>query len=72
MRMSKISNSGRVASRSNLRNGAGFPKRYVVEALATCGIAACVVLLGFLYASICSHGGVTILAMRSFSRAFGQ
>jgi hypothetical protein len=72
MRMSKISNSGDIGSRSNARNSGGFPKRYGIEALGICSIAVCVVLLGFLYASISSHGGLTLLAMHSFSKAFGQ
>jgi hypothetical protein len=72
MRMSKISNSGGVGSRSNVRNGRSLPKRYGIEALGTCSIAVCVVLLGFLYASISSHDGLTLLAMHSFSKAFGQ
>jgi hypothetical protein len=72
VRMSKISNSGSLGSRSNSRNGEGFPKRYGIEALGTCSIAVCVILLGFLYASISSNGGLTLLAMHSFSKAVGQ
>jgi hypothetical protein len=72
MRMSKISNHGGVGSRSNVTGGEGSPRRYAVEALGICSIAVCVVLLGFLYASISSHGGLTLLAMHSFSEALGQ
>ena len=72
MRLSKISNSRGVASGSNGGNGASVTRRWAAEALTTSGIIVCVVLVYFLCASICSNGGVTLLAMRSFSRAFGQ
>jgi len=42
MRMSKISSGGAGAGGSNVRSGVGFPKRYAVEALGTCGIVVCV------------------------------